>query len=441
MIAKSELIHSVSAFNRLIQHTLSSVIPLSWVTGEISNFTLAASGHWYFSLKDAQAQVRCVMFRSRNQFVDWQPKNGLYVEVRATAGLFETRGEFQLQVEHVRLAGAGTLFAAFEQLKQDLAEQGLFDNARKRPISQLPRQIGVVTSPQGAALQDVLSTLRRLMPALPVIIYPCQVQGQGAVEQIVSALEIAGRRMECDTLILCRGGGSLEDLWSFNDERVARAIAASPIPVISGVGHETDFTIADFVADFRAPTPTAAASVACTHQEQLRMIFDGMYNRLQAQLQRSLQHHQQNLRLLQSRLVHPGEKLRTQQAYLQQLGLRLREALRHPLERQRFHLEQLTTALLRQCPQTSRVVLEALRHRLDRAMHNTLQSAKSRMAYQGNHLESLNPLTVLARGYSLTTDMAGEVVRDASALQVGDAIQVRFAQGKVNAVVQEIFPK
>ncbi len=441
MIAKSELIHSVSAFNRLIQHTLNSVIPLSWVTGEISNFTLAASGHWYFSLKDAQAQVRCVMFRSRNQFVDWQPKNGLYVEVRATAGLFETRGEFQLQVEHVRLAGAGTLFAAFEQLKQDLAQQGLFDNARKRPISQLPRQIGVVTSPQGAALQDVLSTLRRLMPALPVIIYPCQVQGQGAVEQIVSALEIAGRRMECDTLILCRGGGSLEDLWSFNDERVARAIAASPIPVISGVGHETDFTIADFVADFRAPTPTAAASVACTHQEQLRMIFDGLYNRLQAQLQRGLQHRQQSLRLLQSRLVHPGEKLRTQQAHLQQLRLRLREALRHPLERQHFHLKQLTAALLRQRPQTSRAGLDALCHRLDRAMHNTLQSAKSRMAYQGNHLESLNPLTVLARGYSLSTDMAERVVRDASVLRVGDVIQVRFAQGKVNAVVQEIFPK
>jgi exodeoxyribonuclease VII large subunit len=441
MIAKSEPVHSVSAFNRLIQHTLSSVIPLSWVAGEISNFTFAASGHWYFSLKDARAQVRCVMFRSRNQFIDWPLKNGLHVEVRATAGLFETRGEFQLQVEHMRLAGTGILFAAFEQLKQDLAQQGLFDSARKRPISPLPRRIGVVTSPQAAALQDVLSTLRRLMPALPVIIYPCQVQGQGAAEQIVSALEIAGQRMECDTLILCRGGGSLEDLWSFNDERVARAIAASPIPVISGVGHETDFTIADFVADFRAPTPTAAASVACTHQEQLRMIFDGLYNRLQAQLQRNLQHRQQNLRLLQSRLVHPGERLRTQHMHLQQLGLRLREALRHPLTQQDFHLKQLSTALLRQRPQTDSVGLDTLHHRLDLAMHNTLQSAKSRVTYQISHLELLNPLAVLARGYSLTTDAAGNIVRDVVALNVGDAIQVRFAQGKINAVVNKTFPK
>ena len=253
---------SVAALNRLVQQTLQGAIPLTWIAGEISNLTRAASGHWYFSLKDRSAQVRCVMFRSRNQFIDWQPDNGMQVEVRATAGLYEPRGEFQLQVDTLRRAGLGVLFEAYEQLKRKLAEEGLFAADRKRPIPALPRRIGIITSPQAAALQDVLSTLRRQMPGLPIVLYPCGVQGSAAAGQIVAALYAAYQRAECDVLIVCRGGGSIEDLWPFNEEIVVRALAASPIPTICGIGHETDFTIADFVADLRASTPTAAAVAA-----------------------------------------------------------------------------------------------------------------------------------------------------------------------------------
>ncbi|HAN54975.1 MAG TPA: exodeoxyribonuclease VII large subunit, partial [Betaproteobacteria bacterium] len=257
---------SVAALNRLVRQTLEQRLPLTWVAGEISNLTRASSGHWYFSLKDADAQVRCVMFRNRNQFIDWQPDNGMQVEVRATPTLYEPRGEFQLQVDTLRRAGLGALFEAFEALKLKLGSEGLFNADKKRGLPVFPRCVGIITSPQAAALHDVLTTLQRRMPSLPVVLYPTQVQGRDAAAQIVAALHAAYQRAECDVLIVCRGGGSIEDLWSFNDENVARAIAASPIPVVSAIGHETDFTIADFVADLRAPTPTAAAELVCSHQ-------------------------------------------------------------------------------------------------------------------------------------------------------------------------------
>src|SRR5512135_257452 len=253
---------TVSELNHMARRALESALPLLWVEGEVSNFTRAASGHWYFSLKDANAQVRCVMFRGRNQFADFTPANGDHVEIRALPSLYEARGEFQLGAEAIRRAGAGRLYEAFLKLKAKLEGEGLFDPAKKRALPGFPRRLGIVTSPQAAALHDVLTALARRMPGLPVILYPTPVQGAGAGAQIAGAIRTAGARAECEVLLVCRGGGSLEDLWAFNDEAVARAIAASPMPVVSGVGHETDFTLADFAADLRAPTPTAAAELA-----------------------------------------------------------------------------------------------------------------------------------------------------------------------------------
>jgi exodeoxyribonuclease VII large subunit len=253
---------SVSDLNRMARLTLERGIPQVWVTGELSNLTRAASGHWYFTLKDSQAAVRCAMFRNRNLFMDWVPENGLRVELRAQPTLYEPRGEFQLSVEVMRRAGLGALYEAFARLKERLEREGLFDAARKRPLPPYPSQIGLITSPQAAALRDVLTTLRRRWPLARVLLYPTPVQGEGAAEAIAAALATAGARGECQVLLLVRGGGSIEDLWAFNEEVVARAIAACPIPVVSGIGHETDFTIADFVADRRAPTPTGAAQLA-----------------------------------------------------------------------------------------------------------------------------------------------------------------------------------
>ena len=268
--ANTPHIISVSELNRLARDVLEQSFPLFWVSGEISNFTRAASGHWYFSLKDESAQVSCVMFRGRNSYLDWSPKEGDKVEARALVTLYEARGSFQLTIEFLQRAGAGALFEAFEKLKTKLQQEGLFDAAFKQAIPAHPKQIGIVTSSDAAALHDVLTTLRRRMPNIPVVIYPTPVQGKGASTQIANAINSAHQRNECDVLIICRGGGSMEDLWQFNEEIVARAIANCKIPTISGVGHETDFTICDFVADVRAPTPTAAAELASPSRESLR---------------------------------------------------------------------------------------------------------------------------------------------------------------------------
>ena len=265
----------------LAKDLLEQAFPLLWVSGEISNIKCYGSGHWYFSLKDSDAQVRCVMFREKNQYLGWQPQDGMQVEVRALVTLYPARGDFQLNVETIRRVGLGTLFEAFEQLRARLGKEGLFDPGRKKILPLFPEQIGIITSPDGAALHDVLSTLRRRMPSLPVIVYPVPVQGIGASVKIAAAIQKAASRAECDVLILCRGGGSIEDLWAFNEEVVARAIAACSLPIISGVGHETDFTIADFVADIRAPTPTGASQLVCQDREELLRRVEILYCRMQ----------------------------------------------------------------------------------------------------------------------------------------------------------------
>ena len=432
-INTAEQIFAVSAYNRLIQQTLTNQIPLSWVTGEITGFTRAASGHWYFSIKDVHAQVRCVMFRGRNQFIDWHPANGEQVDVRATASMFEARGEFQLQVDTLRRAGSGSLFAAFEQLKLNLAQQGLFDAARKRPIPAMPRRVGIITSIHGAVLHDVLTTLRRLMPALPIIIYPCPVQGKGIGEVIAHAIVTANLRAECDTLILCRGGGSMEDLWCFNEEIVARAIAASTLPIISGIGHETDFTIADFVADLRAPTPTAAASLVCTHQEQWRLMLDALQQQLSRATRHQLSALQHRLQWLGARLIHPGERLRNQQSKLNQLTVRLRTGMQHSLQRRQWRLTPLAQRFMTQRPTQHGRTLQQLSHRLILAGRHVLSIHTQQLKQHTDHLHHLNPLNVLARGYTLVTDARGDIVHSSSNFTPGDVIHLRFATGSATA--------
>ena len=411
----------VGALNRCVRQALERALPLLWVEGEVSNLVRAASGHHYFALKDAEAQVRCVLFRQRAAQLDWTLRDGDAVEVRATPTLYEARGEFQLTIDSVRRAGQGRLYEAFERLKQALDREGLFHAARKRPLPALPRQIGIVTSPAGAALHDVLTTLRRRMPSIPVVIYPTPVQGAGAGARIAAALAAAGARAECDVLILCRGGGSLEDLWAFNEEGVARALAACPLPVVSGIGHETDFTIADFVADLRAATPTAAAEQVCPDRQARRQTLRLQAQRLQRAQQRRFETAQQHLDHLARRLVHPGTRLQAQGETLQRLAVRLHQAETAALEQRAWRLERLGS-------------------RLAPAMQARLADWQHRLASPAAALPSLNPHAVLERGYSLVQTGDGTLVRTPRQAPPGTALQITLAGGTLDAHVDPAVP-
>jgi exodeoxyribonuclease VII large subunit len=429
---------SVSALNRSVRDLLEHRFPLLWVGGEISNFTPARSGHLYFSLKDDQAQVRCVMFRSRGAYLDWQPRDGMQVEVRALVSLYEPRGDFQLNVEFMRRAGLGALYEAFLRLRDRLEREGLFDAAIKRRLPAFPRTIGVVTSPAAAALRDVLTTLARRNPSIPVVVYPTGVQGESAPAEIVSALEAAGRRRECDVLILCRGGGSIEDLWAFNDERVARAIRACPIPVVVGVGHETDSTIADFAADVRAPTPTGAAELACPARDELRARIRLLAGQLQRRIVRDLETRMQLLDHLTRRLVHPGRRLDAQAALLAQLRSRLALATERSLERGRWRMRDLAERARRRLPALAplEVRVAELTHRTRTAAGHGLAQRAARLEALAQNLAHLDPRAVLERGYSIVRDADGRIVRRAHGLAVGDPLGITFAEGTALARVE-----
>ena len=429
---------TVSELNRMARRALESQLPLLWVEGEVSNFTRAASGHWYFSLKDAQAQVRCVMFRGRNQFADFTPANGDHVEIRALPSLYEARGEFQLGAEAIRRAGAGRLYEAFLRLKAKLEAEGLFDPANKRALPRFPRRIGIVTSPQAAALHDVLTALARRMPGLLVILYPTPVQGAGAGAQIAAAICTAGQRAECDVLLVCRGGGSLEDLWAFNDEAVARAIAASPMPVVSGVGHETDFTLADFAADLRAPTPTAAAELASPQRQELLLQLGHLARQLQHHLARKQHSEMQRLDYLARRLIHPAEQLRRQQSELKQLAQRLHHAGGTCLTREQLRLAGLSQRLVtpHHVIQHEQQRLGALGLRARLAVECGFGQRQLTLARFSSSLAHLNPEGVLARGYSIVQMEDGSVVQDATILNAGDRLGIRFHRGKAHARVE-----
>lgn len=428
----------VRDLTRLVRQLLEGGLPLMWVKGEISNFTNAASGHWYLSLKDEQAQVRCVMFRNRNQFLDWQPRNGSQVEVLALATLYEARGDFQLTIEQMRPAGLGALYEAFERLKRKLEAEGLFDAARKRALPVYPRRIGLVTSPQAAALRDVLTTLRKRMPAIPVVLYPVPVQGEGAAAKIAQAIATANRRAECDVLIVCRGGGSIEDLWAFNEEVVARAIVESEIPTISGVGHETDFTISDFVADLRAATPTAAAQAATPDRAALQQRLQQAEQRLARAQQGQLQRSMQQLDYLQRRLVHPAARAQQQRQHLEHLRQRLSGALAYGVQRQHWRWQTASRRLIAIRPDlaTQQQRQAELAVRLRVAAQRLLSQRQARLDTLAQHLSYLDPRQVLARGYSLVQDEQGRVVVDSAQLKAGDELNITFAQGSVRVGVQ-----
>lgn len=405
--------------------------PLLWVAGEISNCVRAKSGHLYFSLKDEAAQVRCVMFRNRGQYLDWEPREGLRVEVRALVTLYEARGDFQLNVETMRRSGQGALFEAFLRLRDKLDKEGLFDAVHKKPLPVYPQRIGIVTSLQAAALRDVLSTLARRNPSIPVIIYPAPVQGEGAAQQLAAAVAAAARRDECDVLILCRGGGSIEDLWSFNDELLARAIYACPIPLVTGIGHETDFTIAEFVADRRAATPTAAAELASPARAELIAQIGALCTVLTGRVARKMENDMQHVDQLLRRMVHPGQRLQNQRELLAQLAQRLRNACARVLERHRWQLldlDQRQRAALPPLPEWNRLVAAA-RARLALAWRNRSERAEAEMRALGAHLVHLDPRGVLHRGYSVVRDSSGAILRSAGTLAAGDVVDITFAQG------------
>ncbi len=431
---------SVSDLNRMTRLALERALPLVWVAGEISNLTRAASGHWYFTLKDSEAAVRCAMFRNRNQFLGWVPENGQRVELRAQPTLYEPRGEFQLSVETMRRAGLGALYEAFARLKARLEREGLFDPARKRALPAYPRQIGIVTSPQAAALRDVLTTLRRRWPVARVVLYPTPVQGEGAAAAIAAALTLAGERRECEVLLLVRGGGSIEDLWAFNAEVVARAIAACPIPVVSGIGHETDFTIADFVADRRAPTPTGAAQAATPEAAELAQHLHHLARRLTLDQRRRLYTLAQRLDGLAQRLRHPAEQLAHRRRHLAQLARRLdlAQAGRLALARQRLaHLDaRLHQALPR--PDRLRTRVQELARRLAGAFAAEQRQRRERVAVLATHLGHLNPSAVLERGYSIVRRADGRIVRDSRELAVDEAVELTLARGLAGARITRL---
>ena len=433
---------SVSQLNRKAKQLLETHLPLLWVEGELSNVSQPSSGHWYFTLKDEQAQVRCAMFRNRNMLVRFAPRQGQQVLIRARVSLYEGRGDYQLIVEHMEEAGFGALQRAFEALKLKLANEGLFDDAYKQPLPSLPKHIAVITSPTGAAIRDVLSVLNRRFPAIPVTVIPVAVQGKEAAPQIVRAIDLANRAGLFDVVILARGGGSLEDLWPFNEESVARAIHASELPIVSAVGHEVDFTIADFVADLRAPTPSAAAELLVPDAEDWLETFAGYEILLEEAIERKLQSFKQRLEWLRTRLRHPGERLQQQAQRLDGLELRLVRAVDHQLLR--CHT-RLNTLVLRQKPLQPRLRINQLNQQVSqhhatlvKNMQRHLRAQQQRLAEAARLLQTVSPLNTLQRGYAIATDSHHKVITNSSQVAPGDSINARLAEGELQCRVEKI---
>ncbi len=430
---------SVTSLNRLVRDCLESAFPLTWVGGEVSNLTYAASGHVYFSLKDAAAQVRCVMWRNRAQLLGWRLENGQQIEARSLVSFYEPRGEFQLNVDSIRRAGQGDLFERFLRLKAKLESEGLFAPETKRPMPQHPSALAVVSSLQAAALMDVLTTLQRRAPHVRIDLYPTPVQGEGAAEKIADALNQAAAG-DCDAIILCRGGGSIEDLWAFNEEVVARAIRASALPVISGIGHETDFTIADFAADLRAPTPTAAAELLSPDREALIAALQQFQRRINRQLERELAERGQRLDWLAARLTHPAERLRQRQQVIAQLGARLALTINHHLARRQQQLSMFDHRLrsLRPRLEDRHDRLNYLQYRLNNATRQQLTNTEAKLNSLRASLTQLDPQTVLNRGYTLAIGPDGRAVRDSTKLQPGTVLNLNFARGAALATVDQV---
>jgi exodeoxyribonuclease VII large subunit len=429
-------VYTVSRLNREVRAILELSLPLLWVEGELSNLSRPSSGHWYFSLKDGTAQVRCAMFRHWNRFLGLIPENGMHVLVRARVSLYEGRGEFQLVIEHLEEVGDGALRRAFEALSRRLQQEGLFAPERKRLLPWLPRRLGVITSPSGAAIHDILTVMRRRFPAIPVLIYPVPVQGSDAAERIAHALRQASRRKDCDVLILARGGGSLEDLQAFNTEEVARALYECEVPVVTGIGHEIDFTIADLVADCRAPTPSAAAERVSPDQGQWQQRFVGIEARLIGLTMRQLDRKREQLLWLEKRLQHPGRYLLGLSQRLDELERRLQRAMHSLLLHRRARLAELAAHIRRHNPlprlREHQAHHQHLSLRLHQGMDIALERARQRLAGLARSLEAVSPLSTLSRGYAIVQRLPqGTVVYSAHQVHPGDQVEVRLAEGRL----------
>ena len=438
LISSPPSVLSVGQLNQSVARLLERSVPLCWIAGEVSNFTRASSGHWYFTLKDAQAQVRSVMFKSRAMGCDFIPREGEKIEVRATVTLYAPRGDYQLNVEGIRRAGQGNLYEAFLQLKQKLAD--LFAPHHKQALPLFPRCIGIVTSPQAAALRDILITLRRRAPHIAIIIYPTLVQGNGAALQITQALQRAVLRRECDVLIVARGGGSIEDLWAFNDEQLAHALFDCPIPLITGIGHETDFTIADFVADLRAPTPTAAAEMAVTARSDLLQQCMGAAQRLQRSLRRHLEQENQTLDGLARRLISPLAYVRNERSRLAGLQMQLQHRISSNQRHAFYRFGQLRQRLLSQSPRQSRQknLLQQLAVKCRYKTEQRLAGQRQLLNQLSLQLELLNPQRTLERGYAIIIDQQGNVLQQVRQFQAPGQVTVRLADGEVDLGVSSI---
>ena len=435
-------IYSVSELNNAARDLLEGHFPLLWVEGEISNLARPASGHIYFTLKDATAQLRCAMFKMRNQRVSFRPENGQQILVRGRLSLYPARGDYQLIAEHMEEAGDGALRRQFELLKHKLHDEGLFDAADKQPLPELPSRLGIITSPTGAAIRDILSVLKRRFPGIPVLIYPVPVQGAEAPPAIVEALETANTRNECDLLILARGGGSLEDLWAFNDEAVARAIHASNIPIISAIGHEVDFTITDFVADLRAPTPSAAAELVSPDRNEWLDSFAGWQQRLTRAWREQLSRYQQHLNGLRRHLKHPGQRLRERAQRLDDLEQRLNLARQAQFRHRQARLNTLRARLNGLSPamrlREMRLRLNNLQHRSRNAIKSKLAQQHARLTSLGRALDAVSPLATLGRGYAIVQKPDGKVVRTSSEVCVGDHVSTRLGSGRLDCRVEAV---
>lgn len=440
---ETRFVYRVSQLNNEIRDLLEGTFPLIWVEGELSNFSAPSSGHWYFTLKDEAAQVRSAMFRMRNMHVGFRPREGMQVLLRARVSLYAPRGDFQLIAEHMEQAGDGALRRAFDELKQRLEREGLFAAAHKKTIPAHPRRIGVITSPTGAAIHDILTVLRRRFPAIPVLIYPVPVQGKAAAEQIARTLRLASERQECDVLIVGRGGGSLEDLWAFNEECVARAIFDCRIPVISAVGHETDFTISDFVADARASTPSAAAEMVSPDREEWLKRVQNQERRLSVAMRTLFSHARHALEMLVRRLPHPEQRLAHMAQRADELERRLLNSQQIRLSHARHRLAVAAAGMARQDPrqrlQRLEIQLHAARHRLIESMHQDIRLRRQRLAGMCQQLDLLSPLATLGRGYAIVVRLPERtLVRRADQTRMNDTLEIRFGKGRVRGNVTEI---
>ena len=433
---------SVSQLNRRVRRLLETQFPLIWVEGEISNVSFPASGHWYFTLKDSQAQVRCVMFKGRNGRVQFRPESGQHIMIRCRVGLYENRGDFQVIAEHMEDAGHGALQRRFDELKARLAEEGIFSQQYKQPLPFLPSRIGVVTSPTGAAIHDIITVLKRRFPAIPVTIYPCPVQGAEACEQIVAAIDLANRDKRCDVLIVGRGGGSLEDLWPFNEEAVARAIFDSRIPIVSAVGHEVDFTIADFVADSRAATPSVAAEMICPDANELAASFAASQLQLSQNMVRVLRQRQQQVDHLSQRLRHPGERIQQQQQRLTHTLAHLMQAAEIQLQHRHSLLNTLISRFNRFHPQQQvqqlQVRNQSLQQRLRNSIKHLLLQKQTEWENTVHMLNTLSPLQTLERGYAIVRNRDSQVVKTITNVEPGEQITALISDGTLLCHIDEI---